>query len=84
MKAIILVLIVGGFAVLAFAANAEVGSKKEKADETIQDYDSQRITFASRAPTASDKGLLWVKESSGTTSFYTRNRTSGTWTLIGP
>lgn len=43
-----------------------------------------KITFANREPNSKDKGLLWVFETGGTTKFYTRNRTSGTWTLIGP
>ena len=44
----------------------------------------QGITFANRTPTSKDKGLIWIEETGGTTRLYTRNRTSGTWTLIGP
>lgn len=42
------------------------------------------ITQANRAPHSKDKGLVWIEETGGTTKFYTRNRVSGTWTLIGP
>ena len=60
----------------------------QKAPDRIDDktdfFKQDKITFADRAPQSGDMGLFWVYESGGTTSFYTRNRTSGTWTLIGP
>lgn len=47
----------------------------------ISNFSEGQITRANRAPNSKDKGTVWIWEKSdGTTAFYTRHRTSGTWT----
>lgn len=49
--------------------------KEANAIEDVQ----PAITFATRAPTSKDKGLLWAHDKTSTVDFYIRSKISGGW-----
>ena len=55
---------------------------KEPSTQDIDLSKADKITFATRAPTAADKGMFWIaytENNDATITMYIRHPRSGTW-----
>ena len=57
---------------------SEVSEDLQNLDRGKQDA----ITRATRAPTGSDEGMLWINEQASSIIFYIRDKDSGTWRSV--